>query len=141
MKNLRTLITICLLFTAVSMFAQTEGRLLVISQIPFDFTVADHIMPAGEYLIYTATPDRSILISSADGKHHLFVNTLPNQTNAPSEKSSLMFQRYGSEYFLTQVWVANQQVVRSPFVSNRQVQLARSGSKPEKTTVAALSGR
>ena len=67
MKNLRTLITICLLFTAVSMFAQTEGRLLVISQIPFDFTVPDHIMPAGEYLIYTATPDRSILISSAGG--------------------------------------------------------------------------
>ena len=67
MKSVRTLITICLLLTAVTLFAQTENRQLMKVNIPFTFGVADHSLPAGEYFVLTVTPERSIRIVSPDG--------------------------------------------------------------------------
>jgi hypothetical protein len=141
MKSLRTLITICLLLTAATLFAQTENRLLAKSNIPFAFNVENQFLPAGQYLIYTVTPERSMRIVSADGKHAAVINTLPNRAGTPSEKSSLMFHRYGGEYFLTQVWIANENVVRTPLTSKKEVELARSGSSYERTTILAFAGR
>jgi hypothetical protein len=141
MKSLRILITISLLLTAATLFAQTENRLLVKSTIPFAFTVNNQSMPAGDYLIYTVTTQRSIRILSADGKHAAIVNTLPNEAGSPAENSRLVFHRYGSDYFLAQVWVAGQNLVRTPSSSNKEMELARSGESYERATVLAFAGR
>ena len=57
MKSARTLITICLLFTAAILFAQTtpSQRLMKIN-IPVAFSVGDAKLPAGQYLLYTISP-------------------------------------------------------------------------------------
>ena len=86
MKSARTLITICLLFTAATLFAQTESQRLMKVNVPFAFAVEDHSLPAGEYLVLTVTPERSIRIVSADGKHSAIVNTLPNYAKSPSTR-------------------------------------------------------
>ena len=93
MKSARTLITISLLFTAAALFAQTtSNRQLMKVDIPFAFAVEDHSLPAGEYLILTVTPERSICVASVDGKHSVIVNDLPNYASEPSETSRLVFQ-------------------------------------------------
>jgi hypothetical protein len=71
MKSARTLITICLLLTAATLFAQTEQQWLMKVHIPYNFTVADQPMPAGIYNIYTVTSQRVIRITNVDGKHTL----------------------------------------------------------------------
>jgi hypothetical protein len=116
MKSARTLITICLLLSV-------EG----------------HSLPAGEYTIYTLTPERSVHIVSADGKHSAIVNTLPNYASSPSTNSRLMFHKYGNEYFLAQVWTAGQNVARNPLSSKRAMEIASSGGKPEMKVVIALA--
>ena len=140
MKSTRTLITIVLLFTAVSLFAQTTSsqRLMTVN-IPFAFSAEGHDLPAGEYLVLTVTPERSIRIACTDGKHTAVVNTLPNYANAPSQNSRLVFHRYGNEYFLTQVWTAGQNVARNPLSSKAAMQIASSGDKPQTFTVIALA--
>ena len=141
MKTPRTLITITLLLTAAAtLFAQTttSQRLMTVN-IPFAFAVEDHALPAGEYLVLTVTPERSIRIASVDGKHSAIVNTLPNYANAPSENSRLVFHRYGDEYFLTQVWTDGQNVARNPLSSKRAMEIASSGGKPQTFTVVALA--
>jgi len=140
MKSTRTLITIVLLFTAVSLFAQTTSsqRLMTVN-IPFAFSAEGHDLPAGEYLVLTVTPERSIRIASTDGKHTAVVNTLPNYASQPSENSRLVFHRYGDEYFLTQVWTAGQNVARNPLSSKQAMQLASSGGQPQTFTVLALT--
>ena len=140
MKSTRTLITIVLLFTAVSLFAQTtpSQRLMTVN-VPFSFAAGDQFLPAGEYLVLTVTPERSIRIASTDGKHTAVVNTLPNYASQPSENSRLVFHRYGDEYFLTQVWTAGQNVARNPLSSNKAMEIASSGGKPETLTVIALA--
>ena len=142
MKSARTLITICLLFTAVSLFAQTtpSQRLMKVN-VPFAFAVENHSLPAGEYLVLTVAPERSIRIVSPDGKHSAIVNTLPNYAKSPSETSRLVFHRYGDEYFLAQVWTGGQNVARNPISSKRAMEIASSGGMPQAITVIALADR
>ena len=141
MKSARTLITICLLFTAATLFAQTESQRLMKVNIPFAFGVENHSLPSGEYLVFTVTPERSIRIVSADGKHSVIVNTLPNYSQSPSETSRLVFHKYGNDYFLAQVWTGGQNVARDPLSSKRAMEIASSGGKPETFTVIALADR
>ena len=109
--------------------------------VPFAFAVEDHSLPAGEYLVLTVTPERSIRIASADGKHSAIVNTLPNYAKSPSETSRLVFHKYGNEYFLAQVWTGGQNVARNPLSSKRAMEIASSGGVPETRVVIALADR
>jgi hypothetical protein len=141
MKTARTLITICLLFTATaSLFAQTTPTWRLIKvDIPFAFGVEDRLLPAGKYTIFTVTPERSIRIVSANGKHSAIVNTLPNYAKEPSSNSRLVFHRYGNEYFLAEVWTAGQDVARNPLSSKKAMESASNGERPEAFTVIALA--
>lgn len=139
MKSARTLITICLLLTAV--FAQlTPSERLMKVNVPFAFGVEDRSLPSGEYTVFTVTPERSIRLVSADGKHSAVINTLPNYANEPSTNSRLVFHKYGSKYFLAQVWTAGQNVARNPLSSKKAMEIARSGALPRTMTIIALAG-
>ena len=142
MKTALTLITICLLLTAATLIAQTNTtqRLMKVN-VPFAFGVEGHFLSAGEYTVFTVTPERSIRIVSADGKHSAIVNTLPNYAGLPSPNSRLVFHRYGDDYFLTQVWTAGQNVARNPLSSKKAMEIASSGARPETLTVIALADR
>ena len=140
MKSARTLITIALLFTTATLFAQTTpSQRLMNVNVPFAFAVENHTLPAGEYLVQTVTPERSIRIISVDGKHSAVVNTLPNYAKSPSPSSRLVFHRYGDEYFLAQVWTGGQNVARNPLSSKRAMEIASSGGMPETRTIIALA--
>ena len=139
MKTARTLITICLLLTAATLFAQTESQQLMKVNVPFSFGVGDRSLPAGEYSIFTVTPERSIRIVSADGKYAAVINTLPNYAHAPSTKSRLVFHKYGDQYFLAQVWTAGQDVGRRPLPGRKAMDLASSGETLQTFTILALA--
>ena len=140
MKSARTLITICLLFTAASGFAQMRSsQQLMKVNIPFAFGVQDQSLPAGQYLVFTVTPERSIRIVSANGKHSAIVNTVPNYAKEPSSNSRLVFHSYGNEYFLAEVWTAGQDVARNPLSSRKAMESASNGERPETFTVVALA--
>jgi hypothetical protein len=142
MKSARPLITLCLLITAATLFAQTtpSQRLMTVN-IPFAFSAEDHSLPEGEYLVLTVTPERSIRIVSIDGKHSAIVNTLPNYASEPSRNSRLVFHRYGNEYFLAQVWTAGQNVARNPMSSKKAMEIASSGVAPQTFTILAHADR
>jgi hypothetical protein len=97
-------------------------------KVPFSFSVQGRSLPSGEYTIFTVLPERMIRITSCDGRYSALVNTLPNYASSPSENSRLIFQRYGNDYFLAQVWTLGQTVGRNPMLSQRAMERARSGS-------------
>lgn len=139
MKTARTLITICLLLTAAVFAQMTSSQQLMKVNIPFAFGVQDQSLPAGQYLVFTVTPERSIRIVSVNGKHSAIVNTLPNYAKEPSSNSRLVFHRYGNEYFLAEVWTAGQDVARNPLSSKKAMESASNGERPEAFTVVALA--
>ena len=139
MKSVRTVIALCLLLTAAVFAQMTSSQQLMKVNIPFAFGVQDQSLPAGQYLVFTVTPERSIRIVSANGKHSAIVNTLPNYAKEPSSNSRLVFHRYGNEYFLAEVWTAGQDVARNPLSSKKAMESASNGERPETFTVVALA--
>ena len=79
------------------------------ANIPFDFIVADKKMSAGEYSIGRAQQDSGdtfVQISGVDGHSNAIRLTTPVQTLEPNDQDTLVFHRYGDQYFLFQVWPA-----------------------------------
>src|SRR5215212_5795584 len=77
------------------------------ANIPFDFSVADKKFQAGEYSVGRASVsngDMVVQVRSADGHENISRITVPVISRTLTNKASLVFHRYGDEYFLFQVW-------------------------------------
>ena len=75
--------------------------------IPFDFIVGNKTFAAGEYYIKRAQPssgDAMVLVTSVDGRAHIFRLTNTVQTLDPKTRTTVVFHRYGTQNFLAQVW-------------------------------------
>ena len=95
---------------AASVSAQAQSLTYrLTANIPFDFSVAGKKLPAGKYWINRAqqgTGDTVIQISSTDGHSNITRFTIPVTAFNPVKDSSLVFHRYGDEYFLSEIWPA-----------------------------------
>lgn len=81
----------------------------ITANIPFDFTVADKKFQAGEYSIgrgQLSAGDTIVRVSSKDGHANIHRLTVPVIRLTPENKATLVFHRYGDEYFLFQIWPA-----------------------------------
>jgi len=122
MKNqiVRTLLKTGFLavIAAVAGLGSAHGQSLsngVRANIPFDFTVADTKLPAGEYAIRRAqsnSGDLLVQINSVIGNRNAFRLTSGVMTSTPKESDTLIFHQYGDQYFLTEVWPAGASVGR-----------------------------
>jgi hypothetical protein len=139
MKSVRTLLTICLLFTAATLFAQSESQWLMKVHIPYGFTVADQNLPAGIYNFYTVGNQRLVRITNVDGKHAAMVNTLLNYSGSASPNSHLVFTQFGSEYFLTRIRSGGDDLSRNPSPGKKEKELASAGALSQTTTTVAFS--
>ena len=98
-----SILAVVLALTAVSANAQgvsKRGNFVV----PFEFSVGEKVLPAGEYVVSGET--QLIRIQSKDRKQHVAV--LPVGTRIGPRSASevrLKFRRYGDQYQLSQVWL------------------------------------
>lgn len=77
----------------------------VTAMIPFDFIIGDKTLPAGRYLVSSATGDATGLrIQNREGKSVAFRLSNPLTEKSQRCKVRMVFHRYGEQYFLTQVW-------------------------------------
>ena len=92
------LFTIATLAASTGLFAQQPA---VKANIPFNFTVGEKSMPAGEYTI--TSPSRHIvLIQSADRQHFGMVIG-SDSSHEMASGPALVFDKYGEYYFLHRV--------------------------------------
>ena len=139
MKSVRTLLTICLLFTAATLLAQSESQWLMKVHVPYNFTVANQPMPAGIYNVYRVSSQGMIRITNVDGKHTAIVNTLLDYSGSASPNSRLVFSQFGSEYFLTQIWSGGDDVSRNAPPGKKAQELASAGTLSQTTTIVAFT--
>lgn len=102
------LVVMIIIASGTSAQAQSlEYRLT--ANIPFDFTVSDKKVSAGEYAIQRArntSGDLVVQISSEDGHVNVTRMTIPVNTIKTTNKGRLVFHRYGDDYFLVEIWPA-----------------------------------
>lgn len=113
---------IALAFMTALVSNAQSGRQQLRANIPFDFIVGDKTLEAGKYVVGTITSnsDEGMLVRSRDGRQNAIrLTTSVRSSNsknvavhpepkrrARNEKNGAMltFHRYGSAYFLAQVW-------------------------------------
>ena len=92
---------------AVAAKAQTSGHTQLIANIPFQFSVGDKPLPAGEYKVLSVNADSAnvvLNIQSRDGKTGAMVRMM-TVIGKVQESAKLTFHRYGNQYFFAEAWV------------------------------------
>lgn len=137
MKNLQfALFTLGLLLAAASARAQT---IQVKAAVPFDFIVNGATLPAGDYMIQSLSVGGTALaIRSLDQEVHTVVLANSCRSLDPSDKTKLVFRRYGAEYFLAEIWVAGNNSGHQLPKTRREAEMAMNHKAQEVTVVAAL---
>ena len=86
--------------TIVPAHAQSGSR--VLANIPFDFSIGNTTLKAGNYTV-KQLQSGLIAFSSEDEKEHEVALTFPGDSDKQSQEPHLVFIRYGSEAFLKRV--------------------------------------
>ena len=131
MKNVvarMSLLAVMIVIAAsVSANAQSLNYRLT-ANIPFDFSVGGEKLPAGKYWISRAQQnngDTVVQIRSTDLHSNAFHFTIPVLASKPVKNSSLVFHRYGDEYFLAEIWPVGSETGRELPKTRAERELAR----------------
>jgi hypothetical protein len=74
------------------------------ADVPFAFNVGDKVIPAGQCFVRTAGANSSALwIENQDAKESTYVVPNPTRSLEPSDRTMLVFHKYGDRYFLARV--------------------------------------
>ena len=112
-----TMLSLVSMFSLCAAVASANAQLSdpIRAKVPFDFNVGDKKLPAGEYTFSRLSgfsDDRVVSVSSSDASAHVFQSTFAAHVLTPKNKSTLVFHKYGDQYFLEQIWSGGEQVGR-----------------------------
>ena len=108
-KQAYTLIAMIVLVGSLAVVAQaqTNSSITLIANIPFQFSIGNKTLPAGEYTVRSIIDDSSTVvlrIQSRDGSTNALFLTCRVEGKAQN-RARLVFHRYGNRYFFAQAWV------------------------------------
>jgi hypothetical protein len=113
-------------FAVVSVRAQAPSKVEV--NIPFAFSAGKTTLQPGVYTIKRLSGD-NVTLRSADGKSNLILNApVTNNSSDPNAVERLVFERYGEDYALAQIWLTAD--------TGRQVWTNKKGTKSERIEIA-----
>jgi hypothetical protein len=126
------------------------------ADIPFDFIVGDKALDAGKYVVgaITGSSNEGMLVSSCDGRQNAIRLTSSVQAtdskniavhpepkihaerrNSLENRARLIFHRYGSTYYLAQVWMPGssegREMLKSKAERAARLELAKNPSRDE----------
>jgi len=95
------------------------------ARIPFAFVAAGQLLDAGEYSFESDVVPGLLVLKAEHGRETVVVKGLPISPSASTERSKLVFNRYGDQYFLTEVWPPGSESGRQVPPCNQERDLAR----------------
>jgi hypothetical protein len=135
-------------FAALTVTSVHAQGLTMSYTIPFDFDVGGKTLPAGEYYLQRSM-DNSRVVTQICNRDKTLRIYLP-QTHPVQDlevqldsKSKLVFNRYGDQFFLSQVWVLERRIgeelPKNAKERHLQREMASAGRKPASVAIAAKS--
>ncbi|HKR00305.1 MAG TPA: hypothetical protein VJT09_06515 [Pyrinomonadaceae bacterium] len=150
-KAVTMLISIVAFAFATALVSNAQSRRLT-ADVPFDFVVGERTLTAGQYSVgqITTGSDTGISVLSRDGRQNAvrLSNTVMTSSNT-KHQARLIFRRYGSTYYLAQVWLGGsregRELGKSKSEKAAEIELARNAAennlaqnaKPEIVTIVA----
>jgi len=129
-----SLVVLSLVLTAAG-YAQTVAK----ADVPFAFTVADQTIPAGTCLVRAAGSNSDALwIGNEADKVAAYALPLRTESLEPSERTVMVFHKYGDRYFLSGIERAGTSAGYKMRETKVEKELrAQMTSKPEEIRLAA----
>jgi hypothetical protein len=139
-KIVSTLAGLIVLLAAVSLHARSNQMQVT---IPFGFVAGGKTLPAGNYIVELNTDSgtRGVIVLRRDGQQPiLLVVAIGKEYFAVPEHSQLVFHRYGTSFFLSEVRTEGDTTGRALATSDREKEMARN-SRPDQKIVAEVRHR
>ncbi len=105
--------------------------------VPFAFVAGGVHLPAGQYSVYHPGDPYLVVIEKDDGRARSMAYVHPSAINADESSTKLVFNKYGDQYFLSQVWTEPDQQVHQCFRCRAEQTLLAQAGKHEVVVVAA----
>jgi len=107
MRTLKALVIMAAL--AAAAVPSTAGAAdKVRAYIPFEFTVGNETLPAGNYQFENQNTPQAMIVGSLDQQARVMVIARPAYAPAGTRvESQVVFNKYGNRYFLAKVWNAS----------------------------------
>ena len=109
-----TMLSLVSVFSLCAAVASANAQLSnpIRVNVPFDFNVGDKKLPAGKYTfgrLSGLSDTRVISVSGAETSAHVFQSAFTAYVLTPKNESTLVFHKYGDQYFLEQIWSGGEQ--------------------------------
>lgn len=106
------------------------------ANIPFDFVAAGSSLAPGEYTLEgSGRTDQVLQMCNLQLHRCIFVIASQVASGAKNDPGKLVFNRYGDQYFLSEIWSPS--LIRTLPKSRDEQQLAKSGAEPVVAVIAA----
>ena len=137
MKNAKWMLTVTVLLMSGLMAAQSLTSSTVVANVPFDFMVNNKIIPAGECTAKSLTGD-VLAINNFEARKGALANS-SHEDAAKSDRTVMVFERYGSQYFLSEIRIEGSDLSYKLPKSRAEVELrAQNAPASQMTLLASL---
>jgi len=139
MKHAKWVVAVAFLVLSGMAVAQKIGSLRIVTDVPFEFMVANKVVPAGQYVVQAATMDgQNLFIRNAGAKVGLVSPTNTTEAKLRASHYALVFTRYGDRYFLSGVKLEGSNISYRLPASKAEMELrAQNAPSTEQTLVAS----
>ena len=139
----RLFISAALVLAAASIPANAQSARVLVASIPFNFIVKNRALPAGEYTIEAVqlAASQALKLQSKDGHITVIVPARFAGNLAKRGEPTLIFNRFGDEYFLAQVMGFEERVTHSLVKSRDDDELAKDFGGPKRQIVSVVGRR
>jgi hypothetical protein len=138
-KQSYTILVITALVATVFTSAQAQSDRLITASVPFNFVINDRALPAGEYVFAVVQLGGSdtVKIQSTDGHITAFVPTRSVRTKGSQAEPKLVFNHYGDQYFLSQVFGLYDSTAQQLARPRAEKLLAKTAAEKRNVSIAA----
>ena len=140
MKHTKWLVVMTLVVLSGMAAAQLIGSTKVVAEVPFEFMVANKIVPAGECEVQAITMDgKTLVIRNTEAKVGLLSRSSQSEGKQDASNYALVFKHYGDRYFLSGIKLEGSKITYRLPESKVEGELrAQNASATEETLLASL---
>jgi hypothetical protein len=102
-KIVGTLAGLVLLLAVAPLYAGSILNHEMTVSVPFGFVAGDKFLPAGDYSVQV-NQERGTVVLRQEDQSPLMILTIRKESRSVPQRGRLVFQRYGTNFFLSEVW-------------------------------------
>jgi hypothetical protein len=136
-RHVATLLAIILLVLTLLHAQMVTKQPLFRVDVPFAFVAGGVHLPAGQYHVYHPGDPYLIVIEKDDGRARAMAYVHPSATRTGESSTKLVFNKYGDQYFLSQVWTEPDQQVHQCIRDRAEQTLMAQAGKLQSVVIAA----